>query len=201
MNYRIPLLSAALSLAALLGTAQDQAPAPAAPAAAKPVAVVIATSMGDITVQLDAEKAPVTVSNFLAYVDAKFYDGTVFHRVIPNFMIQGGGFDETLSQKKTHAPIKNEAANGLKNSRGTIAMARTMIVDSATAQFFINSVDNKFLDHRAPTPQGFGYAVFGMVTQGMDVVDKISGVKTGNVNGMGDVPLQPVVIKSIRRAE
>ena len=201
MNKHIPLLSAVLSFAALLGIAQDQAPAPA-PAAAKPVSVVIATSMGDITVQLDAEKAPVTVSNFLAYVDAKFYDGTIFHRVIPNFMIQGGGFDENLVQKKTNAPIKNEAANGLKNTRGTIAMARTMIVDSATAQFFINSVDNAFLDHRAPTPQGFGYAVFGKVTAGLDVVDKISGVKTGRgENGMGDVPLQAVVIKTIRRAE
>ena len=207
MNKHTALLSALLSCTAILGIAQDQTTAPAAiPAApavpAGPVSVVIATSMGDITVQLDAEKAPVTVSNFLAYVDAKFYDGTIFHRVIPNFMIQGGGFDEALVQKKTNAPIINEATNGLKNVRGTIAMARTMIVDSATAQFFINSVDNAFLDHRNNSQPAFGYAVFGKVTAGLDVVDKISGVKTGRgANGMGDVPVQPVIIQFIRRVE
>lgn len=187
--------------------AADQAK-PAEPAAAKPVAtatnknvsVVITTTYGDITVELDAEKAPVTVENFLKYVDAKFYDGTIFHRVIKNFMIQGGGFDQNLSQKKTNAPIKNEAGNGLKNDRGTIAMARTMIIDSATAQFFINTVDNDFLNHRGETIRDFGYAVFGKVTDGMEVVDIIAGVKTGNVNGMADVPTPaPVVIKSVRR--
>lgn len=165
-----------------------------------PVSVIISTNYGDITVELDAQKAPITVANFLKYVDEKFYDGTVFHRVIKNFMIQGGGFDQSLSQKKTHAPIKNEAGNGLKNNRGTIAMARTMIVDSATAQFFINTVDNDFLNHRNDSMQGFGYAVFGKVTDGMNVVDVIAGVNTGRVNGMSDVPTPvPVIIKSVRR--
>jgi cyclophilin family peptidyl-prolyl cis-trans isomerase len=157
--------------------------------------------MGDITVELDAEKAPVTVTNFLTYVDEKFYDGTIFHRVIPRFMIQGGGFDANLRQKKTHDPIKNEAGNGLKNVRGTIAMARTMVVDSATAQFFINTVDNAFLDHSDETPRGFGYAVFGKVTDGMAVVDAISATKTGRVGPMSDVPTQPVVIVSVRRLD
>lgn len=161
--------------------------------------VVISTNMGDITVELDAAKAPVTVTNFLAYVDEKFYDGTIFHRVIPRFMIQGGGFDASLRQKKTRSPIRNEAGNGLKNVRGTIAMARTMVIDSATAQFFINTVDNGFLDHRDESVQGFGYAVFGRVTAGMEVVDAISAVKTGRVGPMSDVPNQPIVITSIRR--
>ncbi len=174
-----------------------EAPAPATNAA---VSVVIATNYGDITVELDAEKAPVTVANFLSYVDEKFYDGTIFHRVIRNFMIQGGGFTPDMAQKRTHAPVKNEAGNGLKNTRGTIAMARTMIIDSATAQFFINTVDNAFLDHRDNSMQGFGYAVFGKVTDGMAVVDAIAGVQTGRVNGMSDVPTPaPVVITSIRR--
>ncbi len=163
--------------------------------------VLLSTSLGDITIELDAEKAPVTVANFLSYVDEQFYDGTIFHRVIKGFMIQGGGFTADMAQKRTKAPIKNEANNGLKNTRGTIAMARTSIVDSATAQFFINSVDNDFLDFRAPTPDGYGYAVFGKVTAGLDVVDKISAARTGIAHGMRDVPLQPVVIKSIRRAE
>lgn len=161
--------------------------------------VIIETTLGNIEVELDAEKAPVTVANFLSYVDESFYDGTIFHRVIPRFMIQGGGFTADMAQKKTKAPIKNEAANGLKNARGTIAMARTMIVDSATAQFFINTVDNDFLDFRAPTPQGFGYAVFGRVTSGMEVVDAISATKTGVSHGMRDVPIDTVVIKTIRR--
>jgi cyclophilin family peptidyl-prolyl cis-trans isomerase len=161
--------------------------------------VIIETSLGNIEVELDAEKAPATVANFLSYVDESFYDGTIFHRVIPNFMVQGGGFTADMVQKKTKAPIKNEAANGLKNTRGTIAMARTMVVDSATAQFFINTVDNAFLDFRAPTPQGFGYAVFGRVTSGMEVVDAISAAKTGIRNGMRDVPLDTVAIKTIRR--
>ena len=163
--------------------------------------VLLSTSLGDITIELDAEKAPATVVNFLSYVDEQFYDGTIFHRVIKGFMIQGGGFTADMAQKRTKAPIKNEANNGLKNTRGTIAMARTSIVDSATAQFFINSVDNDFLNFRAPTPDGYGYAVFGKVTAGLDVVDKISAARTGIAHGMRDVPLQPVVIKSIRRAE
>ena len=158
--------------------------------------VVMTTSEGAIEIELNAEKAPVSVSNFLAYVDAGFYDGTIFHRVIPNFMIQGGGFDAKLSQKATRAPIKNEAANGLKNERGTLAMARTMVVDSATAQFFINTANNDFLNHGG---RDFGYAVFGKVTAGMEVVDKISATRTGNQNGMGDVPQKPIVIQSVKR--
>lgn len=163
------------------------------------VNVIMETSKGNIELELDAENAPVTVANFLAYVDESFYDGTIFHRVIPRFMIQGGGFTPDISQKKTKAPIKNEADNGLKNLRGTIAMARTQIVDSATAQFFINTVDNAFLDFRSPTINGYGYAVFGKVVSGMDVVDAISGVKTGWNRGMKDVPVEAVVIKTIRR--
>ncbi|NWG72986.1 MAG: peptidyl-prolyl cis-trans isomerase, partial [Parvularculaceae bacterium] len=150
-----------------------------------------------IEVELDAQKAPVTVENFLAYVDAGHYDSTVFHRVIPNFMIQGGGFDESLAQKPTRGPIKLESDNGLQNQRGTIAMARTSDPNSATAQFFINTVDNGFLNR---APGNDGYAVFGKVTVGMDVVDKIAGVKTG-AKGMfpKDVPQESVVIKKARR--
>ncbi len=171
-----------------------------APSTNTAVRVVIATNYGDITVELDEEKAPLTVSNFLAYVDAKFYDGTIFHRVIRNFMVQGGGFTIAMEQKPTRPPVKNEAGNGLRNVRGTIAMARTMIVDSATAQFFINTVDNASLDHRDNTMPGYGYAVFGRVTDGMDVVDAIASVRTGRVAGMDDVPSPaPVVITSIRR--
>lgn len=161
--------------------------------------VEIDTSLGKIEVELDAVKAPESTKNFMKYVEAKHYDGTIFHRVIKDFMIQGGGMDEKMSEKKTNAPIKNEAGNGLQNTRGTIAMARTNVVDSATSQFFINTVDNAFLNHRDETPRGFGYAVFGKVTSGMDVVDKIRAVPTGNKNGMDDVPTTPVVIKSIRK--
>jgi len=163
--------------------------------------VLMETSAGNIKIELDQKNAPVSVNNFLSYVDDKFYDGTIFHRVISNFMIQGGGFTPDMQQKPTKAQIKNEAGNGLKNKRGTISMARTMVVDSATAQFFINVVDNDFLDHRDTSPQGFGYAVFGKVLEGMDVVDKIKGVKTGTKMGFGDVPVETVVIKSVRRAK
>ncbi len=159
--------------------------------------VLIATSMGDIKVELYEDKAPVTVKNFLAYVNDKFYDGTVFHRVIPDFMIQGGGFDKGMNQKSTKAPIKNEAGNGLKNGVGTVAMARTNVVDSATAQFFINVKDNAFLDHRDESPAGFGYAVFGKVIDGMDVVHKIEHVQTTNKPPYQNVPSEPVIIKSI----
>jgi cyclophilin family peptidyl-prolyl cis-trans isomerase len=159
--------------------------------------VLIQTSLGDVTVELDQEKAPVTVKNFLEYVDAKHYDGTIFHRVIKGFMIQGGGFDQNMKQKPTKPPIKNEAGNGLKNTKGTIAMARTNVVDSATAQFFVNAVDNAFLDHKNETPTGFGYAVFGKVTKGIDVVEKIEKVATTTRSGMSDVPVEPVVIKSV----
>ena len=157
--------------------------------------VTLETSMGDIALELDDEKAPKTVANFIAYAKAGHYDGTIFHRVIDGFMIQGGGFTKDMEQKKTKEPIKNEAANGLKNFRGTIAMARTMVVDSATSQFFINLVDNSFLDYRGPDPRMFGYAVFGKVVAGMDVVDKIAKVATGNAGMHQNVPVTPVVIK------
>ncbi len=163
--------------------------------------VLMETSMGNIKIELYPDKAPITVKNFLDYVDNRFYDGTIFHRVINNFMIQGGGFTEGLHQKPTKPPIKNEATNGLKNKRGTIAMARTMIIDSATSQFFINQKDNNFLDHRDNTMQGFGYAVFGQVIEGMDVVDRIAAVKTGMYKGFQDVPVVTVVIKSVKRIQ
>ena len=163
--------------------------------------VVLETSKGKIVLELYPDKAPVTVKNFLAYVDAKFYDGTIFHRVIPNFMIQGGGFTADMNQKPTNDPIQNEADNGLKNQRGTIAMARTNVPDSATSQFFINSVSNDFLNFKSKSAQGWGYAVFGKVVEGLDVVDAISAVKTGTSGGFRDVPAEPVVIKSARRVE
>lgn len=166
---------------------------------ANPV-VVMKTSMGIVKIELWEKKAPITVKNFLRYADEKFYDGTIFHRVIPNFMIQGGGFTPDMKQKQTHKQIKNEAKAELKNTRGTIAMARTGQVHSATAQFFINVVDSAFLDHRDETPRGFGYCVFGQVVEGMDVVDKIRKVKTGNAGPHQNVPVEAVLIESVRRA-
>jgi cyclophilin family peptidyl-prolyl cis-trans isomerase len=164
--------------------------------------VVVETSLGSITLELDSAKAPATVANFLAYADAGFYDGTIFHRVIRDFMIQGGGFGADLKQKPTKPPIRNEAANGLKNLRGTIAMARTSVVDSATSQFFINHKDNPNLDHRSPTPDAFGYAVFGKVTKGMEVVDKIATVQTRAQNMMfQNLPVETITIKSVRRVK
>jgi peptidyl-prolyl cis-trans isomerase B (cyclophilin B) len=157
--------------------------------------VLLKTNHGDITLELDAAKAPKSVANFLAYVKSGHYDGTIFHRVIDNFMIQGGGMTEGMKQKSTLDQIENEANNGLKNERGTIAMARTSDPHSATAQFFINVNDNDFLNHTAPTPQGWGYAVFGKVSNGMDVVDKIKKVKTGNAGYHQDVPTEDVVIE------
>lgn len=168
---------------------------------AKHTMVLMKTSMGDIKIELFDDKAPLTVKNFLDYVNDRFYDGTIFHRVIPNFMIQGGGYDKDLKQKPTKAPIKNEATNGLKNVVGTIAMARTGVVDSATSQFFINVKDNGFLDHRDETPAGFGYAVFGKVVEGMDVVLKIAQVPTQRVGMHEAVPKEPVVIHSVRVVE
>ena len=165
---------------------------------ANPV-VVMETSKGTIKIELDAAKAPKSAANFLQYVDEGFFDGTIFHRVIPDFMIQGGGFTPDMNQKKTRAPVVNEAGNGLKNNRGTLAMARTSVVNSATAQFFINVKDNAFLNHTSESSSGFGYAVFGKVSEGMDVVDKIVGVKTGSSQGMDDVPKEAVVIKSAKR--
>ena len=157
----------------------------------------IDTNMGTITLELNEEKAPETVRNFVKYAEDGHYDGTIFHRVIDGFMIQGGGFTKAMNQKPTREPIRNEAMNGLKNERGTIAMARTMIVDSATSQFFINLVDNAFLDFSFPTPQGFGYAVFGKVVDGMSVVDSIAKVKTGFSGPHQNVPEEPILIKKI----
>ncbi len=157
--------------------------------------VLLETSKGKIVIALFPDKAPGTVKNFLDYVTSGFYDGTIFHRVIPNFMIQGGGFTERMKQKETKGPIKNEADNGLKNRRGTIAMARTPNPHSATSQFFINTVNNEALDHKGKSPQLFGYAVFGKVIEGMEVVDAISKVRTGIRNRMEDVPLEPVIIQ------
>jgi cyclophilin family peptidyl-prolyl cis-trans isomerase len=157
--------------------------------------VKLETSLGVIKVELYPEKAPVSVKNFLTYVNEGHYDGLIFHRVIRDFMLQGGGFTKDMKERGSkHPPIRNEADNGLKNDRGTLAMARTSVVDSATSQFFINTVNNDFLNHRAKTPQGYGYAVFGKVTEGMDVVDKIRAVPTGNVGMFQDVPLTPVTI-------
>ena len=157
--------------------------------------VLLETTSGDILIELYADKAPATVENFLKYVNEGFYANTIFHRVIKGFMIQGGGMNMKMEEKATHAPIKNEADNGLANERGTIAMARTNDPDSATAQFFINVVDNDFLNHTSPTPQGWGYAVFGKVVAGTDVVDAIAKVKTGTRGFHGDVPREDVVIE------
>ncbi len=164
--------------------------------------VVMTTSMGEIVIELDPEKAPITVENFLQYVDDKHYDGTVFHRVKPNFMIQGGGFTADMVQKSNRDPIKNEANNGLTNEIGTIAMARTAIVDSATSQFFINTKNNAFLNFRSADQRGFGYCVFGKVIEGMDVVMKIDSVATGpGPKGRlrEDVPVETITIESVRR--
>ncbi|VAX08052.1 Peptidyl-prolyl cis-trans isomerase PpiB [hydrothermal vent metagenome] len=159
--------------------------------------VLIKTSMGNIELELDGAKAPESVKNFLAYVDSGFYNGTIFHRVMAEFMVQGGGFTTDFKRKKTNAPVKNEAKNGLKNNRGTVAMARTRPPHSATAQFFINHVNNHTLNY--PANDGWGYAVFGKVTKGMDVVDKIAAVPTGTQNGMRNVPNTAVIINSISR--
>jgi peptidyl-prolyl cis-trans isomerase A (cyclophilin A) len=169
----------------------------AASAEAKNPQVLMETNMGNVKLELFEKEAPISVKNFLGYVEKGFYNGTIFHRVIPGFMIQGGGFTTEFKQKATNAPIKNEATNELKNQRGTLAMARTGIVDSATAQFFINVVNNDFLNHRDNSMQGYGYAVFGKVVEGMDVVDKIAAVKTV-VKGFPDVPEKDVVIKSMK---
>ena len=197
----IAIVVLALSLVA----AQAAPPTTTAPSPApKPVpngpVVVLETSLGTVKIGLHKDKAPVSVDNFLQYVRAKHYDGTIFHRVISNFMIQGGGFDPSMKQKATRAPVKNEAANGLKNTLGTVAMARTSVPDSATSQFFINVKDNASLDYRDGSTQGIGYCVFGKVTLGMDVVEKIKAVPTGTKSGMSDVPVTPVVIESIRVA-
>jgi len=161
--------------------------------------ISLETNYGEIRIELDEEKAPITCANFIKYVDEGFYDGTIFHRVINGFMIQGGGFNDKMGQKETHDQIKNEAGNGLKNERGTIAMARTNDPHSATAQFFINLVDNSFLDFKSETVSGFGYCVFGKVEDGMDVVDQIARVKTTNHGYHNDVPAEPVVINKVKK--
>jgi cyclophilin family peptidyl-prolyl cis-trans isomerase len=186
---------------AFLATAVPQAgkpaPAPApTPAPGNPV-VVVSTSAGDITVELFKDLAPVSVENFLQYAREGFYEGTIFHRVKPEFMIQGGGFTPEMAEKPTRPPIQNEATNGLKNARGTIAMARTRALRSATSQFYINVVDNRRLDHTGYSPEDFGYAVFGRVLTGMEVVDKIAAVPTGIKDGHEDVPTTPVLITKV----
>ena len=163
--------------------------------------VEMTTTFGSITLELDSEKAPKTVENFLSYVNDGFYNGTIFHRVIDNFMIQGGGFDANMQQKPTAEPIENEADNGLTNDRGTIAMARTMDPHSATAQFFINVKNNDFLNHSGKNMQGWGYTVFGRVVSGDDVLDKIRAVSTGNLAGHQDVPTESVIIESVAIVE
>ena len=208
--HRFRVVTTALALASIValsasafagGAAQAAAatkPAAAAATGSDPV-VVMKTSMGEIQIKLYKEKAPVSVENFLAYVNKRFYDGTIFHRVIPTFMIQGGGYTADMTKKPTAAPIKNESQNGLKNTRGTLAMARTADPGSATAQFFINVVDNPGLDY--PKPDGHGYAVFGEVIAGMDVVEKIKAVPTGVNSGMRDVPTGTVTIETVRLAK
>jgi len=163
--------------------------------------VLLKTNKGDIKIALFQDKAPISVKNFIFYADEKFFDGTIFHRVIKGFMVQGGGMTADMHEKSAKPPIKNEAANGLKNKRGTLAMARTPEIDSATCQFFINLVDNSFLDHQSNDPEKFGYAVFGKVVAGMDVVDAIAGVPTGSKGGHQDVPREPVTILSVTRLE
>ncbi len=162
--------------------------------------IVIETSKGTMEAELFDDKAPKTVANFLRYVDEKFYDGTIFHRVIQGFMIQGGGFTPDMRQKPTHDPVVNEAKNRVSNMRGTLAMARTSVVDSATCQFFVNHADNTFLDFRSPRPDEFGYCVFGKLTSGLDVLDSIAKVATGYSGPHRDVPTEPVVILTVRRA-
>jgi peptidyl-prolyl cis-trans isomerase A (cyclophilin A) len=199
-HMKIKNLSLALSLVISI---VSMAPVHAADKSdAKNPVVVITTSMGKIKVELDNTNAPISTKNFVEYVKAKHYDNTIFHRVIPSFMIQGGGMTKDLSPKPgSKDPIKNEAGNGLKNDEGTIAMARTGVVDSATDQFFINVKDNTFLNHRDDTDQGYGYAVFGKVLSGMDVVHKIEHVETATQSGQENVPVKAVVIKSIRMSK
>lgn len=188
------ILLAVLMLAIIAGTSMGQESAVSNPQ------VVMETSKGDIVLELYLDKAPLTVKNFLDYIDAGFYSGTVFHRVIPGFMLQGGGFSRDMQKKSTLIPVKNEAFNGLKNDRGTIAMARTQDPHSASSQFFINTVDNAFLNYKSQTTAGWGYAVFGKVIKGMEVVDAISKVQTGTQGRFRDVPKTPVEIIKVRRA-
>ena len=194
MKFSKSLFIIMLSLFLMAGTAAAEEKA------GNPM-VKVKTNLGSFTLELYPDKAPITVENFLNYVDKKFYDGTIFHRVIPTFMIQGGGFTADMMKKATGAPIKNEADNGLSNTLGTIAMARTGNIHSATCQFFINVKDNKALDHKDVSTKGYGYTVFGKVIEGMETVEKIRDVKTTTKGQYGDVPVKAVIIKSIRRTE
>ena len=194
-----PVVKTAVSVTRADAPTGAAVPAEAEVTTREPIVVSIETSMGTIEAELWEDKAPLTVANFLRYTDEKYYDDLIFHRVIKGFMIQGGGFKADLSKKATHPPIKNEARADVPNARGTLAMARTSDIDSASSQFFINLVDNGFLNHKSKTPQGFGYCAFGKVTKGMDVVDSIAGVKTGRSGPYSDVPTDPVVIKSVSR--
>lgn len=187
------ILSAVLILAMMAGTSMGQENGVSSPQ------VVMETSKGEIVLALYPEKAPLTVKNFLDYVEAGFYNGTIFHRVIPGFMLQGGGFSQDMQKKPTSTLVKNEADNGLKNDRGTIAMARTQDPHSASSQFFINTVDNAFLNYKGQTTAGWGYAVFGKVIKGMEVVDAISKVETGTQGRFRDVPKTPIVIIKVRK--
>ena len=193
MRYFILLTALVVGLAISAGHAASGEP----DNGTKPV-VLIETSMGEITVQLEPQKAPLTVKNFLEYVQSGYYDNTIFHRVVKNFVIQGGGFTVDMLPRPTRAPIGNEAGNGLKNRRGTIGMARSLLVDTATSQFFINVSDNVILNHKDNSIQGYGYTVFGKVIDGMQVVDRISRVATGKLKGIRHVPKSPVIIRSIR---
>jgi cyclophilin family peptidyl-prolyl cis-trans isomerase len=186
-----------LALSFLLQTAAPPPPAPVEPAPGNGI-VVISTSFGDVTVELFNDKAPVSVANFLSYATEGFYSGTIFHRVVSGFAVQGGGFTETMVEKPTRPPIQNEATNGLRNLRGTVAMARTQRLRSATSQFYFNVSNNPDLDHKGFSPGDFGYAVFGRVLSGMDVVDRISRVPTHSSAGMDDVPIEPVVITGVK---
>jgi cyclophilin family peptidyl-prolyl cis-trans isomerase len=191
-----PVLLLSLVLTTFVQAAPRQAPPPPTPAAGNPTAI-ISTSLGDITIELFKDRAPVSVANFLQYVKDDHYSGTLFHRVVSGLVIQGGGYDETMTEKPTRAPILNEATNGLRNLTGTVAMARTRALRSATSQFYVNLADNREFDHRGFTPSDFGYAVFGRVIAGMDVVAKIGAVATRAAGGMESVPVEPVVIKGV----
>jgi len=202
--YKFARMITVLAACACVHSAYAQTEAMEAPVEeeeGKDVMVLIKTSKGDIKVKLFEEEAPISAKNFLQYVEDGHYNGTIFHRVIKGFMVQGGGFTEDFQQKPTKAPIKNEADNGLKNKRGTLAMARTQVIDSATSQFFINVVDNHFLDHKAKSPSGYGYCVFGEVVEGMDVVDQIRDVQTGRRGPHGDVPVEAIKIIEVSKIE
>lgn len=195
-GFSIFVATAVAAAAVVLGQVPSTTPPAATPAAGNPVAV-ISTSLGDFTVELFKDRAPVSVENFLQYAREGFYEGTIFHRVVRRYVVQGGGYDAALKEKPTRGPILNEATNGLRNLRGTLAMARTRALRSATSQFYINLSDNRELDHRGFTPSDYGYAVFGRVLAGMDIVDQIGMVPTQTAGGMEDVPVTPVIIKSV----